>query len=279
MNKIHVLFQLTALRPGIRKKTLTHLGDSLFDFSISKSAASIHPRHFADLHLVGEQPVELKQMVVVWFLGVFHGATVGCNPHDLFANLFLFAEQWQCVVIALAHLLAVRARDLCTMVQRLGFWQYQRFAKRVVEAASQIATDFNMLDLIFADSARGVIEVWPGTGTLQRNEPTFAKSRAIVFDDFKGAKPTHMVMADFDRDGVLDIATANFEQDTVTILLGETTDGRANGRFRHHAVYTTGDGPMRLAATDLDGDRLIDLLVLHKGDRTLRVLLGNNLRE
>jgi hypothetical protein len=74
-----------------------------------------------------------------------------------------------------------------------------------------------------------------------------------------GAGPTGIALADFDQDGWLDIATANYGRiagsSTVSILRNDTRGGFALPQ--HLAV---GAAPYRLVASDLDGDGRPDLV-------------------
>jgi hypothetical protein len=78
-----------------------------------------------------------------------------------------------------------------------------------------------------------------------------------------GHRPMALVSGDWNGDGHLDFATADYDDLRVSVLLG---DGR--GRFAV-TTYGTGIRPVNLAAGDLDGDRRPELLVVNGID-------GNN---
>lgn len=69
--------------------------------------------------------------------------------------------------------------------------------------------------------------------------------------------PSGIVTADFDGDGVNDLATRNAWNDTVTVLLG-----RGDGTFEPQPALSVGDllGGGGIAAGDFDGDRDVDLV-------------------
>ena len=63
-----------------------------------------------------------------------------------------------------------------------------------------------------------------------------------------------MAVADFDRDGLPDLATADFGADRVTVL---RNDG--DGTFSTLATPATGSRPLSVAVADFDRDGLPDL--------------------
>lgn len=70
-----------------------------------------------------------------------------------------------------------------------------------------------------------------------------------------GVNPVSIAIADFNRDGHLDIATANDSTGNLTILLG---DGQ--GGFTVKTNYPIGTVPQGVAAGDFDGDGIPDLV-------------------
>ncbi len=85
-----------------------------------------------------------------------------------------------------------------------------------------------------------------------------------------GPNPQAVVTGDFNNDGKLDLATANYGDGTVSVLLGD--GGGGFGAARQVAV---GTGPRTLAVADLNNDGRLDLAVVNTGSNDLSVLLGN----
>lgn len=89
-----------------------------------------------------------------------------------------------------------------------------------------------------------------------------------------GGSPQAAVTADFNNDGLLDLATANSADNTVSVLLGN-----GDGSFRPvvSSPTTTGSGaglgPRSLAVGDFDGDGSDDVVTVNNSDVT--ILLGN----
>jgi hypothetical protein len=77
------------------------------------------------------------------------------------------------------------------------------------------------------------------------------------------------VLGDFNRDGKIDVAVANRLTNDVSILLGDGTGG-----FTYGQMPQAGNEPVAIAAADLNGDQLLDLLVVNKGSDTVVVLNG-----
>jgi hypothetical protein len=78
------------------------------------------------------------------------------------------------------------------------------------------------------------------------------------------------VLADFNNDGILDIATADSGDNNVSII-----PGNGDGTFRAPAVYAVGLSPYAVAAGDFNGDGYPDLITANYFSNTVSVLLGN----
>lgn len=85
-----------------------------------------------------------------------------------------------------------------------------------------------------------------------------------------GAYPYAMVAADFNRDGITDLATANINDSTVTILTGSRT-----GAYPSTPVYS-GPNPISVVAADFNGDGFPDLAVANAGDNSISILLNGS---
>jgi uncharacterized repeat protein (TIGR01451 family) len=94
-----------------------------------------------------------------------------------------------------------------------------------------------------------------------------------------GGSPMQVLLYDFNKDGNMDLATADLGSDTVTVMLGN-----GNGTF-HAAVAspiampassgTNGSRPDGLAAGDFNGDGKPDLIVALRNSGKMLLLLGD----
>ena len=85
-----------------------------------------------------------------------------------------------------------------------------------------------------------------------------------------GTAPVGIVAADFNGDGIADLAITNHVDNTVSVLLGN-----GDGTFRPQQTYSVGKNPMGVATADFNGDGVADLAVTNENDNTVSVLLGN----
>ncbi|MEZ5125280.1 MAG: VCBS repeat-containing protein [Thermoleophilia bacterium] len=131
------------------------------------------------------------------------------------------------------------------------------------------------LDVVTANGAEGDgVTDAPGNSVsilLGNGSGAFA-SRA---DFAVGDQPRQVVVADFNHDGRLDLATANSGTwstvgATLSVLLGDGAGG-----FGSRRDLTTGAYPCAVAAGDLNGDESDDLVSANRGDKTVSVLLGD----
>ena len=89
-----------------------------------------------------------------------------------------------------------------------------------------------------------------------------------------GSRPAFVAVADFNLDGVPDLAIANSGSNTVTVLMGVATGGFAPAVGSPFAV---GSKPVSIAVADFNGDYVPDLAIVNAGDNTVTVLLGNGM--
>ncbi len=94
-------------------------------------------------------------------------------------------------------------------------------------------------------------------------------SFASAWDVRVGEAPADAVAGDFNGDGLLDIAVANSEDDSVSVLLG-----REGGGLALHETIPASRRPVALAAGDLNNDGRTDLVVAHLDSGAVLPLLG-----
>src|SRR5215472_648749 len=89
-----------------------------------------------------------------------------------------------------------------------------------------------------------------------------------------GAAPQAIVSADFNGDGVLDLATVNTQANTVSVLLGNVNPmtGKGDGTFQAAKTYAVGSAPVSIAVGKFDGQ--LDIVTANSGGN-LNFLTGN----
>lgn len=106
------------------------------------------------------------------------------------------------------------------------------------------------------------------TGPPCVGEPIF--NSPIVASQSVGSRPHDLAIADFNLDGKQDIATANLEGDSVTILLGDGIGG-----FIRFSDFSVGDGPWGIAVGDLNGDGKQDIVTTNSNSDNVSIRMGN----
>ena len=136
---------------------------------------------------------------------------------------------------------------------------YERWDRPVALAAAPL---FNgSLDLIVADPIAQSISLLSNDGL-----GAFNGNRS---DIYIGHALADVIAADFDADGDADLATANWDDTNNRAY----NDGR--GTFSSRATLPVPEGPMALAASDLNADDRRDLVVANSIDGTVSVLLAD----
>src|ERR1700688_4493715 len=74
-----------------------------------------------------------------------------------------------------------------------------------------------------------------------------------------GNQPKAVAMADFNADGNIDMAVANYQDNTVSVLLGGP-----GGVFQKQVTYAVGVNPTAVASGDFNGDGKLDLAVVNQ---------------
>src|SRR5215472_6626921 len=99
---------------------------------------------------------------------------------------------------------------------------------------------------------------------LGRGDGTFEPARNFTVE----TNPVSLVVSDFNRDGILDLAVANNNSDNVSILLGN-----GDGTFAAAQHYPTMRGES-LAVGDFNGDGVLDVVTANR-HATVSILVGN----
>lgn len=81
--------------------------------------------------------------------------------------------------------------------------------------------------------------------------------------------PSALVTADFNQDGIPDLAAAAAGGNEAAVMLGN-----GDGTFQTAVTYATGTNPSAIAAADINQDGFIDLVTADAGSNSISILLG-----
>jgi ankyrin repeat protein len=126
------------------------------------------------------------------------------------------------------------------------------------------------LDLVVANSGSATVSVLLNTTATGAATPSFAAKR----DFATGEVPASVTVGDLNGDGKLDLAVANFNSATVSVLLNTTDPGAATPSFAAKQDFAMGASPASVTGGDLNGDGLLDLAVANEDSNTVSVLLN-----
>lgn len=110
---------------------------------------------------------------------------------------------------------------------------------------------------IISTSLGGLI----GTGTFDAKQ---------TYSTGVTAGNSEVTEGDFNNDGNLDIATSNWNDDSVTIMLGDGAGGFTSG-----GSISVGNNPQAISSGDLNNDGALDIFTVDTSDNTVSVLLGD----
>jgi hypothetical protein len=134
--------------------------------------------------------------------------------------------------------------------------------------------DFNsdgILDLAVTNGGSNSVSILLGDGSGGKGDGTFTAK----VDYPTGNNPLYIATGDFNSDGILDLAATNAGSDSVSILLGDGSDGKGDGTFSAKVDYPTGNSPFYIATGDFDSDGILDLAVTNGGSNSVSILLGD----
>lgn len=127
-----------------------------------------------------------------------------------------------------------------------------------------------VLDVATANNGANEVRVLIAGGAGGRPDGTFAAAARYPV----GNGPLKLLACDLDRDGALDLVSADNSGGTVSVLRALTSAGRPTGGFAASVRTPVGGSPAGLAQGDVDADGLSDLMVTNGAGTTLTVMLG-----
>ncbi|WP_242268897.1 VCBS repeat-containing protein [Bacillus cereus group sp. BfR-BA-01352] len=129
------------------------------------------------------------------------------------------------------------------------------------------SADFNgdgKLDLVVANEDSQNISVLLGNG-----DGTFQPAVNYLVGTV-GSFPLFLTVADFNNDGLLDLAVGNLGTNNISVLLGN-----GDGTFQAAVNFEVGQSPEVIIAADFNNDGAIDIAVPNYESNNVSVLLNN----
>jgi hypothetical protein len=125
-------------------------------------------------------------------------------------------------------------------------------------------------DLAVANYLSDSVSVLLNTTSPGASVPTFMNK----IDFATGNSARCVSVDDFNGDYKQDLAVANSDDNTVSVLLNTTTLGVATPSFSARTNFTTGTQPFSVSSGDLNGDGMPDLAVANSASNSVSVLLS-----
>ena len=128
-------------------------------------------------------------------------------------------------------------------------------------------------DLIVTNKTSNTVSVLLNTTAPGATTPSFAAQQTFA----TGTSPVSVTAADLNGDGKPDLIVANYNSNTVSVLLNTTAPGATTASFAPQQTFATGTYPRSVTAADVNGDGKPDLIVANALDvssNTVSVLLN-----
>jgi hypothetical protein len=136
-------------------------------------------------------------------------------------------------------------------------------------------TSFEIGELVTVTFTRGIISAtedslfrsysWSFTVKTNASSGLYRLSSSIQMGD--NSSPHSVTALDIDRNGILDLAVANYGLGTVTILKNDST-----GSFVQDSTMIVGNNPNTVISADINSDGFSDLILTNNGSGTISVL-------
>jgi hypothetical protein len=136
---------------------------------------------------------------------------------------------------------------------------------------SVVVADFNgdaKLDLAATNGLANTVSVLRNTTSGGASTPSFAPQQTFAV----GVEPFSIAVGDIDGDGKPDLAVANNQSGTVSVLRNTTAAGATFLSFAPQQTFAVGVEPVSIAVGDIDGDGKLDLAVANSKSANVSVL-------
>jgi len=122
-------------------------------------------------------------------------------------------------------------------------------------------------DLVTANKSSQTVSVLLGKG-----DGTFKPASNFSTVGFNGLSPSSVAVADFNKDGKLDLVTANSISNNISLLLG-----KGDGSFQTAVNFAleSASAPISIAVGDFNKDGKSDIVTVNNASQNISVLLGD----
>ena len=126
--------------------------------------------------------------------------------------------------------------------------------------------------------AAGAVNFYDTTASASLGQPslqpapnafTFAAAQTTAIDSITPGDGVSVTAADLNGDGIPDAVTADFANDSVSVLLGN-----GDGTFQAATQYAVDAGPIQVLVLDVNQDGIPDIVTVNETAGTISVLLG-----
>ena len=125
-------------------------------------------------------------------------------------------------------------------------------------------------DIVVASPTSNTVSVLLNTTAPGATTPSFAAQQTFA----TGSSPRAVAAVDLNGDGLPDLITANYNSNTVSVLLNTTAPGATTPSFAAQQTFATGTNPRAVVTADVNGDGRPDIIVSNKASATVSVLLN-----
>jgi Bacterial Ig-like domain (group 3)/FG-GAP-like repeat/Abnormal spindle-like microcephaly-assoc'd, ASPM-SPD-2-Hydin len=153
-------------------------------------------------------------------------------------------------------------------------WNGTALTTTFVTAEKLTATVPDSMAFTNETASISVVSPTPGGGTSNKlylpvGQPQSSLNWGPGLSTTVGNASISVAAGDFNADGIVDLAVANADDNTVSILLGN-----GDGTYTTKTTLSTGETPLKLALADFNNDGIADLVTVNTDDNTLSVFLG-----